>query len=358
MTHEHYYAVIMAGGGGTRLWPLSRQERPKQTLQLLGDRTLFQIAVERLAPLFPPERILVVTAAAYAAELQRECPALPAENFIIEPEPRGTAAAIGLTAVRIGQRDPQGCMACLTADHYIGDEARFRAALAAAEQLAQQNYLVTLGIQPTTPSTGYGYIQRGEQIATVGEFKIYHAARFKEKPALPEAEAMFADGGYAWNSGMFIWRVERVLEEFARQLPELYTQLQATVNDPTSLPAIWATVKNTTIDYGIMEGARSVAVIPASGLQWNDVGSWDSLLEVLPPDEHGNVVISGEHVGLDTQRSLIRAESGRLVATIGISDLVIIDTADVVLVCPRDQAQAVRTMVEQLKKDSKGAKYQ
>jgi len=356
---DHYYAVIMAGGGGTRLWPLSRKDRPKQSLKLLGDRTMFQLSVERLTPLFSPERILVVTSAAYAADLHRQCPSLPEANFVLEPAPKGTAPAIALSALAIRRRDPGGLMACLTADHFIGDEARFRDVLAAAVQVAGKGFLVTLGIKPTYPSAGYGYIQRGMALQTVGEWEVYRAARFKEKPKLSEAEAMIADGLHSWNSGMFIWRVERILAEFARQMPEFHEQLLGSEAAPESLARIWANAPTTTIDYGIMEGADEVAVIPADGLQWSDIGSWESLLEVLAPDEAGNVVVGGEHLGLGTTGSLIHSSHGarRLIATIGVSNLVIVDTGDVLLVCPRERSQEVRAVVEQLKQRRDGAGY-
>lgn len=356
---EHYYAVIMAGGGGTRLWPLSRKDRPKQSLKLLGERTMFQLSVERLAPLFPPERILVVTNAAFAAGLREQCPSLPEDNFILEPSPRGTAPAIGLSALNIRRRDPEGLMACLTADHFIGDEARFRDALAAAAQTARQGFLVTLGIKPTVASTGYGYIQRGAALQTIGNWEVFRAARFKEKPKQPEAEAMLADGLHSWNSGMFIWRVDRVLAEFARQMPGFYKQLLEIEAAPAALARIWADAPTTTIDYGIMEGADEVAVIPADGLGWSDIGSWESLLEVLTPDETGNVVVGGEHLGLGTTGSLIYSSNGRrrLIATLGVSNLVIVDTGDVLLVCPRERSQEVRAVVDQLKQRRDGADY-
>lgn len=359
------YAVLMAGGGGTRLWPLSRKGRPKQVLKLLGDRTMFQLSVERLQPLFPLERILVVTHAAYLEDLREQCPALPEANFILEPEPRGTAPAIGLAALAIRQRDPSGRMACLTADHYIGNEAGFRQLLQAAAQAAQREYLVTLGITPTFPSTGFGYIQRGESLGAFGGFEAFQAKRFKEKPGRREAEAMVVDGQHAWNSGMFVWRVDRILAEFARQLPDFYRQLLEIEAHPQALARLWPKVPITTLDYGIMEGAAptEVALFPAEGLHWSDIGSWESLLEVLPPDAAGNVVVGGEHLGLATTGSLIHTsrltERGRprLIATIGVSDLVIADTEDVLLVCPREQSQEVRKLVEHLKEQSQSQAY-
>jgi mannose-1-phosphate guanylyltransferase len=355
---EHYHAVIMAGGGGTRLWPLSRQERPKQSLKLLGERTMFQIAVERLAPLFTPDRIWVVTSARYAGDLRQQCPALPAENFVLEPAPRGTAPAIGLAALTLRQRDPAAVMACLTADHFIGNEAGFRDLLAAAAEVARRDFLVTLGIAPTFASTGFGYIQRGERLERVGGFDVYRARRFKEKPAQAEAEAMVADGQHAWNSGMFVWRVRRFLDEVERQLPPLHQVLAQAASAPGKLAEVWAGAPDVTLDYGIMEGARDVAVIPAEGLGWNDIGSWEALLDVLPTDAAGNVVIGAEHLNLDSRRTLVHASAHkRLVVTLGVDDLVIVDTGDVLFVCPRDQAQNVKAVVNALKARPDGKAY-
>ncbi len=356
---NNYYAVIMAGGGGTRLWPLSRQKHPKQSIRLLGARTLFQIAVDRLAPLFPPERILVVTSAQYAQDLRAQRPSLPEDSFVIEPEPRGTAPALGLAAVTVRRRDPQGVMACLTADHFMADEARFRALLSAAAEVAEQDFLVTLGITPTFPSTGFGYIQRGNGLGPFGGFEAFRAARFKEKPALPEAEAMVADGLHTWNSGMFVWKATRLMQEFQWQMPGFHHQLLQMEADPAAVARLWPGVVNTTIDYGIMEGAEQVAVIPAAGLGWNDVGSWESLLDVLPSDEAGNVVVGAELIGPETRGTLVHAgaQGGKLVAAIGVTDLVIVDTGDVLLVCPRDRAQEVRAIVAELKKRADGARY-
>jgi mannose-1-phosphate guanylyltransferase len=353
---ENYYAVIMAGGGGTRLWPLSRQTRPKQMLKLFDARTLFQTAVDRLGSIFPGERILVVTVEEQAKELHSQCPFLPFENFLIEPMPRGTASVVGLAAAVLKQRDPESVMAVLTADHYIGNEENFRSLLMTGEEVAHQDYLVTLGITPTYPSTGYGYIQQGEPLGTYGERDVYHVLRFKEKPGEEQAKQMLVGGDHAWNSGMFIWKTDRILEEFQRQMPDLYHSLEkisTAWNTPDRIQTvyqIWPAIKSETIDYGIMEGAERVAVIPAADLGWSDVGSWDSLFEVLPSDEYGNIVLGGQHIGLDSSGSLIYVNNGsRIMVTIGVSDLVLVDTGDVVLVCPKDQAQKVREVVNILK---------
>jgi mannose-1-phosphate guanylyltransferase len=350
----------MAGGGGTRLWPLSRQDRPKQSLRLVGQRTMFQIAVDRLRPLFTPERILVVTNARYAEDLRRQCPDLPPDNFVIEPAPRGTAPAIALAALHVRRRDAQAVMACLTADHFIGNEPRFRDLLRAAAEVAQREFLVTLGIAPTYAATGFGYIERGAALGAFGGFEAFRAERFKEKPEQAEAERMAADGRHTWNSGMFVWRAERILAEIERQLPAMHQVLERVAKSPQALEAAWADAPNTTIDYGIMEGAREVAVMPAEGLAWSDIGSWEAVLDVLAANANSNVVIDVEHLGLETQGSLILGASGRpgrLVATVGLSDVVIVDTEDVLLVCPRERSQDVRALVDQLRQRAGGSDY-
>jgi mannose-1-phosphate guanylyltransferase len=357
---DHYYAVIMAGGGGTRLWPLSRRSRPKQSLRLLGERTIFQVAIDRLAPLFPVDRILVVTNAEYAVDLQKQRPEVPEANYVIEPAPRGTAPAIALAALAVQERNPRGVMACLTADHFIGQEARFRELLRAAAQVAEQDFLVTLGIEPAFPATGFGYIQRGERLGDYGGFVAFRAARFKEKPDRAEAEALVADGKHAWNSGMFVWKAERFLAEVARQLPGLEAVIRLVADDPLALAHAWKAAPSTTLDYGIMEGAREVAVIPAGGLGWKDIGSWEAVLEVLGAEAGGNIVVGAGHVGIDTRQTLIHSSNShprRLVATVGLEDVVIIDTEDVLLVCRRDRSQDVRAVVDQLKQIDGGQDY-
>ena len=225
MGDEHYYAVIMAGGSGTRLWPLSRKDRPKQMLQLVEERSLFQSAVERLGGLFDPERIFIVTVREQAEDLQRQCPLIPEENFILEPMPRGTASVIGLAAVALRHLDSDAIMAVLTADHIIKNESKFHQLLQAARDTAREGYLVTLGIKPTFPATGYGYIQQGNLIDTFGGLAVFNVLKFVEKPTENKAKQMLGTGGYAWNSGMFVWGVNRILEEFACQMPSLSSTL-------------------------------------------------------------------------------------------------------------------------------------
>jgi len=354
---EHTYAVIMAGGGGTRLWPVSRKKRPKQLLPLLDDKTLFQGTVGRLEKLFPPERILVVTVAEQARIMQEQAPELPLKNYLIEPAPKGTASVVGLAAAVLRQRDPDAMMAVLPSDHFIRNRDLFHYLLRAALDVAKTGYLVTLGITPTYPSTAYGYIQQGDVLN--GEFKypVYAVKRFIEKPDEKKAQEFLRKGDHSWNSGMFIWRVEDILNEIDKQMPQLsevVTKISAawgTSQQDEMLDTLWYDLKSVTVDYGVMENAELVAVLPAGGLGWSDVGSWNSLLEVLMPDMNGNIAQNAHHLAIDTHNSLVYSnDNQRLVVTIGVDDMVLVDVGDVLLVCKSDQSQKVRDVVEHLKK--------
>jgi mannose-1-phosphate guanylyltransferase len=354
---EHLYALIMAGGTGSRLWPLSREDRPKQLLPLIGERTMFQVAVERLAPLFTPARIFVVAGRKHMDLLKAQDSGIPDENFVVEPMGRGTAPAIALGAIHLRRRDPDAIMAVLTADHHIADEAGFRRVLAAAAQVAGRGHLVTLGVTPDYPATGYGYIERGETVESVDNMLAYSVVAFREKPSAIVAERFLADGRHSWNSGMFIWRVDRFLVELARTMPEFSTQLEQIdralggAEEAETLAAIWPRVASQTVDYGVMEKARDVVVIPID-IGWSDVGSWASLMEILPGDENGNVAVHAEHMAIDSHNVLVHGR-GRLVATVGLNDAIVIDTDDAVLVCRKDDAEGVKQIVERLKKEGR-----
>jgi mannose-1-phosphate guanylyltransferase len=354
---EHLYAVIMAGGVGSRLWPRSRVSTPKQFLDLLGPCTMLQDTVDRIEPLIPLERLLVVVGEEHVKTVQSQVPGLPAENILVEPEPRGTAPCVGLAAVALQQRDPSATMAAFPADHRIADAAGFRQAVSVAARIAQEDYLVTLGITPNHPHTGYGYIQRGALLGEVDGVSAFHVRRFTEKPDAATARRFVDSGEYYWNGGIFIWQTATILNEMASLLPALYAQLRAVAGAWDSprrsgtLMAAWQQVPRTTIDYGIMEKAARMAVIPVS-IGWDDVGNWSTLSELLEGGPEENIVHGdGRSLLLDTADTYVYTSAGRLVTTVGLKGFVVIDTPDALLVCPKAQAQAVRDVVEQLKED-------
>jgi mannose-1-phosphate guanylyltransferase len=355
---ENTYAVIMAGGGGTRLWPVSRKGRPKQLLPLIGQDTLFQSTVQRLENLFPPEHILVVTVADQAREMRQQAESIPMDNYILEPGPRGTASVVGLAAAVLRKRDPEAKMVILPSDHFIRNRDLFHYLLRAAFEVAENGYLVTLGITPTHPSTAYGYIQQGASLPVDYKYPAYEVKSFKEKPDEEMAQKLLRSGDHSWNSGMFIWRAEVILKEIKKQMPKLDEALEAITaawgrsDQDQVLRECWHDLKVETVDYGIMERAEHVAVLPAGGLGWSDVGSWESLFEVLLPDMKGNIATnSSAHLAHESSNTLVYGtNTERLIATIGVDGMIIVDTEDILLVCKSDQSQSVRDIVEHLKK--------
>ena len=351
------WVAILAGGSGTRLWPLSRIHRPKQLLRLTGERSMLQDTLERVAPLVPPERVLVLTEQSHAAEVREQMPTVPVEHVLVEPARRGTAGALALAALFVRERDPKAVVACLSSDHVIPHADEFRRTLrVAATAAAEGRHLLTLGVQPTHPATQYGYIEVADELLEVDGYPVYRVARFVEKPDRPVAEAYLRDGRHLWNSGIFIWRVDTVLAQFRELMPHLYTTLEplapqlGTRTGADALTSTYPTIEVQTIDYGILERAPDVAVVPAR-FAWSDVGSWAELYDVLPHDS-GENVLRGQHLVLDTHGSFVYSEdTGRTVVALGMEDLVVIDTPDVLLICPRSRTQEVKRLVEWLEGD-------
>ncbi len=349
---EHFYPVILAGGSGTRLWPQSRGDNPKQFLRFNSPYTLLQESYNRAVALTSPDHVYVVTNRRFVSRVLEQLPALPPKNVLGEPEGRNTAPAIGWAAIVLQRRDPEAVMAVLTADHIITQVETFRRVLRAAAAVAREGRIVTLGIEPTEPATGYGYIERGDLLGQWEGFDVYRLVRFTEKPDRATAERFLQTGRYSWNSGMFIWRVDRILEEIQQHMPDLYAGLlriaeaMDTSEETRVLNEVWPTLPSQSVDFGIMEHVTDGAVIPVD-IGWNDVGSWEAVYKEYPKDERGNAV-EGQVILLDTRDSLVLS-GGRLIAVVGLSDVVIVETPDAILVCPRDRAQDVRNIVAELK---------
>jgi mannose-1-phosphate guanylyltransferase len=341
------YAVIMAGGSGTRFWPASRRRRPKQFLAMEGGPTLLQATVRRLRGLVSPRRVLVVTPPEFAALVRHQLPALPRENVLIEPAPRGTAACLALAAARIAARDDAASMAAFPADHLIGDVPHFRRCVARAFEVAErENCLVTFGIRPTSAETGYGYIEVGEALRSNGP-PVNWAARFVEKPARTAAERYLGSGRHLWNSGMFVWGIPVLRAELARHAPALARVMEAfrTSRAGGAAARAYRRLPAVSIDVALMERADRIAVVTAA-CAWSDIGSWDAMPAVWGRDAEGNTR-RGETLLLDCRNSVVYGGS-RLVAVLGARDLIVVETPDAVLVCPRERAQEVRRVVAAL----------
>ncbi len=351
------YPVIMAGGSGTRFWPLSRRARPKQFLALAGDAPLLAATVARLPPLARPDRTYVVCGPKHAAAARRMVPQLPRENFIVEPCARNTAPCVGLAAIHVASRDASGIIAMLPADHHVGRPDAFRDALAAAAQLAEAGSIATIGIRPHRPETGYGYLRLGPRLAARkgrGRLLAHKVEQFVEKPDVVTAARYLADGNYLWNSGIFVFRADVILEEINRAMPVLGEQLDVirrslgTATYQRTLRRVFPDCPSISIDYGVMEKSHRIAVVPGE-FGWSDVGSFAALPDVRPTDHLGNVV-EGDAMVIDGRNDVVIATRDRPVAVIGLDDVVVVDAGDAVLVCRRDRAQDVRKAVEELQR--------
>ena len=346
------HAVIMAGGSGTRLWPLSRRMRPKQLMRLFDGKSTLQLARERLEGVFELRNTWVITSAAYLDLVAEALPDVPRENLIGEPMGRDTANAIGLAAHLLALRDPGGAMAVFTADHLISPQNKFAAAINAGLDAAERfdQSLVTFGIKPDSAHTGYGYVRRGESLAP----QTFRVEEFKEKPDAKTAEAYVASGEYYWNSGMFAWGLSAILGELERCLPENHVALRGLAKDWERIAGRdecaerFGGLFKISIDFGVMEKAREVSVVEMD-CHWLDLGSWTTIAATREPDSAGNISIAANSIAVDSENNVLVSDSDHLLVALGVSDLVIVHSDDATLVCRRDQVQRIKDLAESRK---------
>ena len=347
---QHHYGLILAGGRGTRFWPRSRKRNAKQVLNVAGERTLIQATVDRLAPVIPPERLWVLTNDHLRDVIVKQLPEVPKRQIMAEPAQRNTAPAIGLAAQILQSQDKDAVMGVFPADHVIGRPTTYRAALKAALKGAAQGKIMVVGIQPRWPETGYGYVEfpKGAKSGAPAAVK-----QFREKPDLKKAKRYLAAGNFFWNSGMFFWRCDVLLEELRKHLPKTATILASlprfgSTKFATALAESFPRCENISIDFGVLEKAKGVCGIPAGDFGWNDVGSWNAVYELQERDDEGNALLN-ETVVLDSADNFVDAK-GKLVALLGVKGLIIVDTPDALLVASRDKAQQVGDVVKALEK--------
>ena len=361
MMNPHVFGVILAGGSGTRFWPLSRERFPKQLLRILGDDTLLQQTFERLLQKIPANRMTIVTNAIQAESIKLQLTQWKddiAGNVIIEPEGKNTAPAIALAALQLMRQDPDAIMVVVPADHVVKATKKFMRAVMFATELAENGHLVTFGIHPSRPETGFGYIQplKHRKVGTKSNFIGYSVARFVEKPNVATAQRYCRSGNYFWNSGIFVWKASQILSELAIHQPDLSKLLMGlqrrmgSEEFSSSIRKVYAKVQSLSIDNAVMEHSTRSVVVPID-VGWSDVGSWSSLEEVAPLDKNGNIR-NGNIIDLGSRQSVLFADR-RVVATIGLKNMVVVDTPDATLVCPKDRAQDVKEIVNLLK--SQGA---
>jgi len=362
--NNHLYALIMAGGGGTRLWPRSRNATPKQFLKLFGKKTLMEITVERLSNFLPWEAIFVSTATdEYAKEIKKLVPRLKTENIIVEPSRRDTAPAHGLGALYIHKKDPEAVIINAASDHFINPEKNYRKTmLAAAEAAFGGDWLIAVGIKPTYPHTGMGHIKRGEKWNVVGGRTVYKLSKFKEKPPLPIAKRYTESGDYFWNANHYVWRADAYLSALKKHAQKIYRMLEkisdaiGTRDENEILTKYYNKSPKISVDYAVSEKANNFLMLVAD-YSWTDIGDWNEVWKNLPKDESGNVIIDGSEPGgevynIDTSDALIHTD-GRLIAIIDVDNVVVVDMKDALLIASKSKAQNVKKIVEKLKEEKK-----
>lgn len=342
--------VILAGGTGTRLWPISREKSPKQIKPLIGSKTLLQQTYQRIRNGFKPEDIFLSINQNQFAEIKRQLPSVRKDHFIVEPVKRNTAAAIGLASVILEKRYPNEVIATANADHYIKNEKEFIRILKLAERVVKDNpkNILLIGVNPNFPDTGSGYIKLNKQIKIYNKDKVFSVECFVEKPDLKTAESYLKNWAYLWNPAYFVFRPQTMLANLKDCLPHHYKILMAIKNQPDKLNSLFPKIKSKSVDYGIMEKAKNLLCLPAS-FDWVDIGHWQTLQEVLAGDKSKNVV-KGKYLHIDGTGNLIYSYTNKLIATIGIKNTIIVETENAILVCPKNRAQEVRKIVEMLEK--------
>ncbi len=345
----HLKVLVMAGGRGTRFWPLSRAVRPKQCIALSGERSLIQQTVDRLNGLVKPECVLIATGRDMEQAVRQQLPEIPAENFLVEPRGRNTAPCIAWGAVEIARRwGGDTVMAVLPADHLVADEVSFRQVLAAAaEGASRTNSLVTIGIQPTRPETGFGYLKVGGELGRWGGKPFLRVRRFVEKPDVETARTFLESKEYLWNAGMFCWTVDAIRDAYREYLPGTWAAMEALTHQPSTIEKLWERFDATSVDYGVMERSRGVLTVPAD-LGWSDVGAWSALPAVLGASQ-GGTLVAKEKVIIDASGNVVHSPD-KLVALLGVEGLVIVDTPDVLFVGRLDRAQDMRAINEELER--------
>ena len=344
------YAVVMAGGSGTRFWPASREARPKQFLAIAHERALLDETVRRLDGLVPMENVLVVAGAAHAELVRETLPDLRERNLLLEPAPRNTLPCVALAALEIARRDPEATQIVLPSDHVIEPTEAFQSTLRAAAVVAgDEGALVTIGVRPSHPATGYGYIEAGRAVSDVLGSEVFEVARFVEKPTAERAREFVAQGGFFWNAGIFVWTTEAIRAALEVHAPRTLAALAGVGSAaPDDLAAVYASIEAVSVDVGVMEKAGSVRVLPIA-YTWSDVGSWSALVEVLAADETGNLRAGGGTlVTEDARGNVVYAQDGHLTALVGVEDLVVVHARGATLVVPKERAQDVRLIVERL----------
>ena len=342
----------MAGGQGTRFWPVSREEQPKQFLEIAGNRTMLQETVTRLQPLLAPADIYVVCGQQYVGQVRDQLDQLGEDQIIVEPSARNTAACVGLAASYLKSRFPNEVMVVLPSDHVIQEVEEFHQVLQAAQELGRKGWLVTFGIHPSYPATGYGYLRKGEPLGKFEGCAAYEVAAFTEKPERARAGRFLKEGNYYWNSGMFLWSLDGILTEIEVRMPELHQalmEIEGSWNDPDRMSEIYSRLEKTSIDVGVMEKSEKTAVLPCR-LGWSDVGNWRALEQIAGSDGKG-ITANGRCLNLDSRDCILYTSQGKLVALVGVQDLVVVDAPDALLVCAKERTEDVKQVVEHLREE-------